>query len=138
VGYANAEGKSDTPCWVEGAEWFYAGSSPIVPPMHCSCPTLRGYLDWYKRSFVPESYRHSIGVLDTNGNLILHIGRYGNLDSADGPRSMIPIGGDQIGICANRFISATDNYMVFDDNGERVTVLKLNYHAEETASIGDK
>jgi hypothetical protein len=123
-------------CWVEGAEWFYAGASPIVSPGHCSCPTMRSYTDWYKRSFVPEAYRHSIGILDTNGNLIVHMGQYGNIDSADGAKSKIPVGGDNIAISFTRFVSATDNYVVFDDNSERVTVAKLNYHAEETAGIG--
>ena len=59
-------------CWVEGAEWLYAGASPIVPA-GCTCPTMRAHLDWYKRTFVSETYRHSIGVLDANGNLILHL-----------------------------------------------------------------
>ncbi|MBA4387618.1 MAG: hypothetical protein C0404_06525, partial [Verrucomicrobia bacterium] len=61
--------------WVEGAEWIYAGASPIVASS-CSCPKQNFYLDWYKRSFVPEQYRHSIGIVDTAGNLILHVGRY--------------------------------------------------------------
>jgi hypothetical protein len=99
---------------------------------------MRPYLDWYKRSWVPEQYRHSIGVVDANGNLILHVGRYGNMDSADGAKSKIPLGGDNVATSAIRFVSATDNYMVFDDNGERVTVVKLNYHAEETVGIGGK
>jgi hypothetical protein len=41
---------------------------------------LRVWLDWHKRSFVPEAYRHLIGVLDANGNSILHLGQYGNFD----------------------------------------------------------
>jgi hypothetical protein len=53
---------------------------------------MRSGLDWYKRSFVPEAYRHSIEVLDTNGNVVVHIGRYGNLDSCDGPKSRISVG----------------------------------------------
>ncbi|MBA4389092.1 MAG: hypothetical protein C0404_14010, partial [Verrucomicrobia bacterium] len=120
--------------WFEGAEWLYAGASPIVPG-GCSCPTQRLHLDWYKRTYVPEAYRHSIGVLDTAGNLILHVGRYGNWDSWSGPNSKIPVGGDGIGIYIARFISGTDNYLVFDDKGERLVVLKLNYHAEETVEI---
>ncbi|MFC1672099.1 hypothetical protein ACFL01_03075 [Planctomycetota bacterium] len=52
------------------------------------------------------------------------MGSYGNLDS-----------GDTIAMSMNRFVSATDNYAVFDDNGERITVVKLNYHAEETVPI---
>jgi hypothetical protein len=35
----------------------------------------------------------------------------------------------------SRFVSATDNYLVFDDWGERLVVLKLAYHAEETVGI---
>ena len=96
---------------------------------------MRFYTDWYKRTFVPEAYRHSIGVVDTAGNLVLHIGRYGNFDSGNGPQSRIPVGGDGIAITFNRFVSSTDNYLVFDDHGERLTVLKLNYQAEEIVGI---
>jgi hypothetical protein len=75
-------------------------------------------------------------VLDTNGNLVMHIGRYGNLDSGNGAKSAVPIGGDNIAITFNSMVSATDNYLCFDDHGERFAVLQLNYHAEETAPIG--
>jgi hypothetical protein len=34
-----------------------------------------------------------------------------------------------------RFVSGTDNYLVFGDRAERLAVLKLNYHAEETISV---
>ena len=34
-----------------------------------------------------------------------------------------------------RFVSTTDNYLAFEDWGERVVVLSLNYHAAETAAI---
>jgi hypothetical protein len=121
--------------WVEGAEWMYAGYSPAVPA-GCTCPATRPHLDWYKRSFIPEAYRHTIAVLDTDGNLILRIGQYGNLDSASGEKSRIPVGGDGIGLTLPRFISGTDNYLCFDDWGERLVVLKLGYHVEETVAIG--
>jgi hypothetical protein len=85
---------------------------------------------------VPEGYRHSIGVVDTAGNLILHVGQYGNFDSGEGAKSLVPVVGYGIGMFLPRFISGTDNYLVFDDWGERLPVLKLNYHAEETAAIG--
>jgi len=120
---------------VESAEWLYAGASPIVSG-GCSCPTERLYVDWFKRVHVPEQYRHSIGILDTAGNLIMHLGRFGNFDSGDGAKSRVPVGGDNIAMSAVRFISGTDNYLVFDDGGERLVVLKLNYHAEETVAIG--
>jgi len=122
-----------TRAWAEGAEWLYAGASPMICT-GCECPQLRAHLDWYRRSYVPEAYRHSIGVLDTNGNLVMHVGAYGNFDSGNGPKSAIPVPGD-IAVSNVRFISGTDNYMVFEDNAERYVALKLNYHTEETAGI---
>ncbi len=109
--------------WVEGAEWLYAGASPIVPG-GCSCPTMRFQTDWYKRTFVPEVYRHSIGVLDSAGNLIMHLGRYGNFDS-----------GADLGMAFVNVVAATDNYLCYPDHGEKLVVLKLEYHAEETVPV---
>jgi hypothetical protein len=122
--------------WLEGAQWLYAGAA--IVPCGCSCPTTRFCTDWYKRSFVSEQYRHSIGVIDGSGNLVLHVGEYGNYDSADGPKSKIPVGGDGIAITHCSFVSATDNYLVFEDEGTRLTALKLNYAAEESVPIGMK
>ncbi|MBA4386793.1 MAG: hypothetical protein C0404_02360 [Verrucomicrobia bacterium] len=119
--------------WVEGVEWMYAGLSPGVPE-GCTCPATRFHLDWYKRSFLPEVYRRSIGVLDTNGNLIMHFGRYGTLDDA---LQMKP-GSPDIVVNTPRFFGGTDNYLAFDDWGERLVVLKLGYHAEERAAIGNQ
>jgi hypothetical protein len=129
-----AAGYGETgPVWVEGAEWMYAGASPTVC-VTCSCPTHRAHLDWYKRSYVPEAYRHSIGILDTNGNLVMHLGSYGNHDDA---LAMKP-GTTDIRQTVVRFISGTDNYLCFEDNGARLTVVKLNYQAEESVGIGNK
>ncbi len=122
------------PNWIEGARWLYAGAAPIVEG-GCECPSSRPWLDWYKRSFVQEVYRHSIGVLDSNGNLIMHLGKYGNFDSAEGDNSKLPVGGDNIGVYMPRYMGGTDNYLVFNDWGERLVVLRLNYHAEEQAAV---
>lgn len=117
-------------CWVEGAAWMYAGVSPAVP-QGCTCPATRFHLDWFKRSYVPEQYRHSIGIVDTNGNLIMHLGRYGNHDDA----LRVQSGSTDIPLTMPRFIGGTDNYLAFDDWGERITVLKLIYHTEDTISL---
>jgi hypothetical protein len=114
--------------WVRGADWIYAGASPVVHG-GCTCPSLRPHLDWYRRSYVPEAYRHSIGILDTNGNLIMHLGKYGNFDSPCDPD-------EEIGITLIRFLSSTDNFLVWEDWGERMVVMRLQYHAEETVPIG--
>jgi hypothetical protein len=113
----------DAPGWVENCRWLYAGASPIVPG-GCSCPYLRHHTDWYKRSFVPEAYRHSFGVLDTNGNLLMHLGRYGNADCESVSFSYAPC------------ITGTDNYLCVSDPGnERLVVMRLDYHTRETVQV---
>jgi hypothetical protein len=65
----------------------------------------------------------------------MHIGGYGNRDSGFGPKSQVPPGGDGIAMAYVRFLSGTDNYLVFSDRAERLAVLKLNYHTEETIGV---
>ena len=121
--------------WVEGVDWIYAGASPIVPS-GCSCPNMRIHTDWFKRTYVPEMYRHSIGIVDTAGNLIMHLGRYGNADSGRGPDSPVKVGGDEIAMSHVQYLSGTDNYLCLSDAGNaRIVVLKLDYHADETVPI---
>jgi hypothetical protein len=134
VDFAGDQSANPRVCWVNGAEWLYAGASPIVST-GCSCPMSRFHLDWYKRIFVPETYRCSVGILDTNGNLIMHLGRYANFDTAPGAPDGCRPGGTDIGMTAARFMSGTDNYLCFEDWGERIVVLKLDYHTEEMVRI---
>lgn len=129
--FSNPEG------WIEGAEWIYAGASPIVPGS-CSCPSSRFHMDWYKRVYVPEAYRHSIEILDTNGNLIMHLGRYGNFDNAPGDKDGCKFGGEDICFIAPRYIGGTDNYLAVPDWGEKIVIMRLNYHAEAVVKIGNQ
>jgi hypothetical protein len=99
-------------------------------PRAAPAPSTRGHLHWFKRSYVPEGYRYSIGIPDTDANLIMHLGRRGNCDDALSMRE----GSEDIALTRPRFISGTDNYLAFDDWGERIVVLRLAYHAEATAS----
>ena len=96
----------------------------------------RFHLDWYKRVYVPEMYRHAIGILDANGNQILHLGRYANFDGAPGGKDGCKPGETDIGFTAPRYIGGTDNYLAVPDWAEKITVLKLAYHVEETVPIG--
>jgi hypothetical protein len=134
LGMDFSHGGTGVPGWVEGKEWLYAGASPIVAT-GCTCPVQRLHLDWYKRVYVPEAYRHSVGVLDTNGNLIMHLGRYGNFDDAPGGKNGAKPGDTDIGMFQVRMISGTDNYIVFEDWNERLVVLKTEYHAREDAAV---
>jgi hypothetical protein len=94
---------------------------------------MRHHTDWYRRSFVPEAYRHSVAVLDAAGNLVMHLGRYGNFDDA----ARMEPGTPDIPMTAVRFVSVTDTYLVFGDSGDRRMVLRLGYHAEASSPIAE-
>ncbi|KKK50906.1 hypothetical protein LCGC14_3120340, partial [marine sediment metagenome] len=69
--------------WVEGAHWFYGGvgyngEHHKNPDYGCDCCYSSFDLDYFARSFAPEVGHCSVAVLDSNGNLILRIGTYGN------------------------------------------------------------
>ena len=96
-----------------------------------------------------EAYRHSIGIVDANGNLILRIGGYGNVDdglplASEGreesgkpegrPRS---IGGDEVGLFHACYVAThTDRRIFISDAGNgRILSVKLGYHAEEKTPL---
>ncbi len=119
--------------WVKNALWMYAGVTPMVPA-GCYCPQVRVHMDWFGRSYIPEGYRHSFAVVDKAGNLIMHVGTYGNRDSALGPRSKVPVKGG-IAFTHLEYISGTDRYLLVADYGDRLFVLKIGYHTEERVKI---
>jgi hypothetical protein len=92
---------------------------------------MRIHTDWYKRTFVPEAYRHSIGILDANGNLIMHLGKYGVYGEGNDREGSK----NDIRMSMVRFVSGTDRYICFEDWHAQVIVLKVAYHAVETTSI---
>ncbi len=113
--------------WLEDVEWTYAGGSPIVSHS-CKCPNMRICTDWYKRTWVPEAYRNSVGIVDTAGNLIMHLGTYGNADSGRD--------GKDVTFGHLMDVTATDNYACVPDmSNERIVVTKITYHATETIPI---
>jgi len=72
--------------WALGAAWCYGGvgfggkNGGGRASGGCDCYNARFALDYFGRSFAPETEHYSVAVLDTAGNLILRIGRYGNVD----------------------------------------------------------
>jgi hypothetical protein len=121
--------------WVEGAQWIY-GSAPVGEQWGCCCKSGRFKLDSFGRSFVPEAWRYDVAVLDTKGNLLLTIGQYGNADSA-GPKSAVPLGGDEIGLFDAHFVATqTDKRLFIADVGNgRIVSAKLDYHATERVPL---
>jgi len=125
--------------WMDGAEWFYGGVGFAgFNGAGCACWRASFQLDYFGRSFAPEPYQYRVAVLDSNGNLILHVGQYGNVDSS-GPKSLVPLGGDEVGLFhANYTGIHTDRRLWIADNGNaRIVSVKLNYHRTEKISLED-
>ncbi|MFT5526928.1 MAG: hypothetical protein ACI9HK_004910, partial [Pirellulaceae bacterium] len=130
--------------WLDGAEWFYGGigfggKNAARAGGGCNCYNARFALDYFGRSFAPALGHHSVAVLDSNGNLILRIGKYGNVDSA-GPESKVPLGGDEVGLFYAPYVAVdTDRRLFIADAGNaRIVSVRLNYHVNERVSIGEQ
>ncbi len=109
--------------WIEGADWFFGGVG--FNPRGCICWNSRFDLDYFNRSFAPEPLRFSIAVVDSNGNLILRIGRYGNVDDKG------------IALMHACYVAThTDRRLFIADAGNaRVVSVKLGYHATERVAL---
>jgi hypothetical protein len=135
--------------WVEGAEWMYGGvgCNGFIPHWapNCSCWNARPALDLFARSFATELARSRVAVLDSGGNLIMRIGRYGNVEDGvplvkeGGPRKPRPVGGDEVALAKPAYLAAhTDRRLFIADYGNyRILSVKLGYHAEETVALKD-
>lgn len=135
--------KGSTSFWVEGAEWKYGGvgfcgKNSTYAMGGCACFNSRFYLDYFARSFAPEIQRCKVAVLDANGNLILRVGRYGNVDSA-GPKSLVPLGGDEVGLFYAPYVATyTDRYLwIADPGNQRVVSVRLDYHKNVIVPLKD-
>lgn len=126
--------------WVDGADWFYGGIGYMGKNegLHCSCYNCRFTLDYYARSFAPETDRYKVAVLDSEGNLIMRIGKYGNVDDgkpliADGgPKRTRSVGGDEVALMHGAYVATlTDKKLYIADPGNmRILSVKLGYHED--------
>jgi hypothetical protein len=132
--------------WVEGVEWLYGGVGYGGQSGSCVCWHSRFQLDYFARSFVPETRRFAVAVLDAAGNLITRVGQYGNVDDgapliADGgPKKTRSIGGDEVALVHPAYVGThTDHRLFVTDWGNgRIVSVKLDYHATERVSLGEK
>jgi DNA-binding beta-propeller fold protein YncE len=124
--------------WAEGAQWFFGGTPVGLFSLNCACVETRFKTDYFGRSFVPESRRYSVAVVDSAGNVIMRIGQYGNVDSA-GPKSLVPLGGDEIGLFDPRFITMDTDKRVFigDPANDRIVSGLLGYHVNQRLPLKD-
>ncbi len=125
--------------WLDGALWKYVGFS-LAPNRSenwgdpaCSCWTGRFAMDEHERLFVPDVFRFSIGVLDTNGNEILRFGEYGNVDSA-GLGSALPEPAIPLGWPCYVSVGG-DRVYISDRLNRRIAIVKLTYALEATCLV---
>jgi hypothetical protein len=99
----------------------------------CLCASCRFDLDLYARCFIPKAYQFTVGVVDTNGNPICEIGRYGNADSGRGPGSAAP----EIALAYCAYVAVLSDRWLYlcDDGNNRIVRVRLGYHAEERTSL---
>lgn len=117
---------------VSGVAWIRHDASEAFPG-GCGCGHSRFSLDRFGRSWLPANHIHSVLVYDSNGNKVLRVGRYGNVDSR-GKGSLVP--DPDIGLCAVTAVSASDDALYAVDVGNTRTVrIVLSYQAEETVAL---
>ncbi len=120
--------------WIEGAEWLYGGVG--LAPVGCVCWHSRFSVDYFGRSFAPETDHHSVAVLDTRGNLITRIGSYGNTDDGmplikeGGPSRPRPMGGDETALFYPVYVDTHSDRRLFiaDPGNSCIRSVKLDYH----------
>lgn len=124
--------------WIEGTQWMYGGVGFCGKNtgQGCACHNTRFVLDYFARSFAPEVERYSVAILDSAGNLVLRIGKYGNGDSA-GPKSLEPLGGDEVGLLHGAYVATHTDRKLFiaDPSNDRILSVNLLYNTEERLSI---
>ncbi|MBM4031252.1 MAG: hypothetical protein FJ291_05635 [Planctomycetes bacterium] len=136
--------------WIEGAEWLYGGVgycgfNTSRAGGGCDCWHSRFAADYFNRSFAPEIERYAVAVLDSNGNLILRIGRHGNVEDgkplklAGGPAAPRPVGGDEVALFHAAYVGTHSDRRLFiaDAGNARILSVKLDYHATERVGLKD-
>ena len=145
--------------WIEAAEWVRGGFGFDGKRRRCHCMSQsRPALDYFARIFLPEVDHYSVLVVDTNGNEVLRIGQYGNVDdgrpcgapwqnaqkrsagSLPGePPDQRSIGGDEVAIMHAQMLAVhTDRRLFISDLGnQRILSVKLDYHSTETVALED-
>lgn len=112
--------------------WSVPGFASVVD-RGCQCWCAEFETDPYGRTFVPRAVACTVAVVDSNGNRICEIGKYGNADTRGPKDSTVKISGQEIGLawCWN-VAARSDRWLYLLDNGNnRILRVKLGYQEEK-------
>jgi hypothetical protein len=125
---------------VSGAQWrqFGFGMVPssgdnLLPDPGCVCHNSHFAVDAYGRVYFPDPFIFSVEALDTNGNRIARIGRYGNADSG-GPGSKQPEPAIPFG-CPTSVAYSNGKLFVSDSVNRRFVVVALEHEVEASCKV---
>jgi hypothetical protein len=142
---------------IETVRWHYGGVTPVSTISGCICHNSRFDLDRFDRAWVPAMQTYTVNVLDSNGNLVVRVGGYGNADSRGkdspvvdpktgllrpkrptDPADLVPPKelSERPGFRMARYVAVTDEALYAMDQGNgRVVRCTIGYHAEETVGL---
>jgi hypothetical protein len=112
-------------CTVKGLKWLRLCVSPNIHRNkdHCACSCERSEpaMDASGRLFIPDALRYTVTVLDSNGNRLLDIGKYGTWPDAGQKET-------GIGLSWPVCVRVTDTLCFVNDKiNHRILKLKLGY-----------
>lgn len=113
----------------KGVLWAHMGFFPATASSgKCNCLASYFAVDLFGRTFCPDAGMCRVSMLDTNGNVIGHFGRYGNRDAV-GKEDYVPL-------ATPIAVAASERYLyVGDINNHCLARVKIGYAAEETCEV---
>jgi len=99
---------------------------------YCDWPDMHTAVDAADRIFVADIDLHLVKVLDTAGNMIARIGRWGNAETRPGPDGCARQIGFRLIYCV---AAAGDAMFVSDKDLRRIAKIRMDYREEKHAPI---
>jgi len=110
-----------------GSLWGYGG----IPHQtgDCMCHNVSCDMDYFARYWIAGNHVKSVVVIDSNGNRMARLGRYGNIDDTDAD---VKAGKDGLRFAWMRAVAVSDTALyVTDEYNHRILKAVLYYSAEE-------
>jgi len=126
------------PRWQDGVHWEFLGVGPVWGRYNkghssCVCGNSRISVDDFGRVYAPAAHRSTVRMIDTAGNEVLRIGRWGNMDSY-GPQSPVP--DPEIPLMFPSATALSKNALFITEwRHARILKVRLHYHQQGQAEV---